>query len=92
MFHVGQLVVCVDLKFCINEYVKALEKGRIYTIRGFATCPYTGANAVYVDEVVNGIHPAIGLEFAYWRGAFRPTAKTDISIFEAMLSPTKADA
>lgn len=97
MFHIGQLVVCVDdrenayrkFKCTYQGNLDGLAKDAIYTIRGF----YNGDNPVwnkgdlYLEEIVRPLEG--GREEApYHYARFRPVVTTDISIFEAMLVPT----
>jgi len=94
-FRVGQKVVCII--HWPNELRKAdaiyAEKDCVYTIRGF--CPGTdGKTRLYLREIHNKpmVSRACGLmEFGFLADYFRPLVecKTDISIFTAMLNPSK---
>lgn len=102
-FGIGDLVVCVDddpdsyrvpgLEYEAHS-LDGLERGRVYTVRGF----YDGSSPihnemwqrgyVYLEEIVR---PELyGLDPLYANGRFRPVKKTDISVFTQMLvSPPK---
>jgi hypothetical protein len=93
MFHVGQLVVCVDDDFPTSRAFgfDAPKKGEICTIRSIDP---NGEMSFTFEEIRN---PPFDFdegftEVEFLADHFRPIAKTSISIFTAMLSPTKADA
>jgi hypothetical protein len=96
MFHVGQLVVCVDdsPSICRGGLQSVpLERGRIYTVREVCSdfVFFTGKDTgIKVDEVMRATRDGPDHPFGACR--FRPVQKTSISIFTAMLSPTKVDA
>jgi hypothetical protein len=95
MFHVGQLVVCIrKIPVRSNRHLfrSGPRKGEIVTVRSAFSDPTDGKPVLYFDEHVNGIHPIWKLEIGFEPDYFRPIDKTSISIFTAMLSPTKADA
>lgn len=76
-FHVGQKVVCVDA-------VHQLVNGGIYTI-SFVGSGRLGAMCDVAE--IAGVFPPL----AFFQRRFRPIVekKTDISIFTAMLNPSK---
>jgi len=95
-FRVGQKVVCVNSEKFRNMDLNLSgglfpKKGMIYTVRGFSI-----GGHVLLDEIVE--LPHLWLEgygeggWLVWR--FRPVVerKTDISIFTAMLKPSKVEA
>ena len=104
-FHVGQKVVCVELEKLYPDGVEPLEEpcqpivGKVYTIRevliglvGQVPCvklveiPDQRINVLVHGELLHGdvVFDAVG---------FRPlvTRKTDISIFKAMLNPSRVE-
>jgi hypothetical protein len=92
MFHVGQLVVCIrDIHVIVAHecLVSAPKKGDIVTVRETFLGTY-GVPAITLEEHLNKV--ASNGEPGFRESNFRPIAKTDISIFTAMLSPTKVDA
>lgn len=103
MFRVGQKVVCVDAESngkyvpCgfgtpLNNNMHGLKLGSIYTIRelddvfGVAICR--------LEEIRRDYEPILGNESGFALERFRPIVerKTDISIFTAMLKPSRVDA
>lgn len=88
MFRVGQKVVCVDASHWKSRRTDADQKLVL--------------SAVYTIQAIEGTHfefPSVKIEELYpdkWMRAnrFRPIVerKTDISIFTAMLTPTKVRA
>lgn len=79
MFHVGQMVVCVDDEWTDLDCRPCLwaedpRKGLIYEIARIE------GTWLYLQEIANGI--------GYESCAFRPVVKTDISVFTAMLTPS----
>ncbi|MGV2110129.1 hypothetical protein ACQZ46_02500 [Agrobacterium salinitolerans] len=96
-FTVGQKVVCVDGSAPSREQKLRLgsrypDEGKIYTIRECLI--WGGSPAVRLEEIVN---PLLNFAFdgfseqAFSPARFRPVIqrKTDISIFKAMLNPSK---
>jgi hypothetical protein len=96
-FTVGQKVVCIDgsapsrdVKFSLGS--RYPDDGKIYTIRECLI--WGGSPAVRLQEIVNPklnfIHEGFS-EQAFSPERFRPVIqrKTDISIFKAMLTPSK---
>ena len=87
MFHIGQLVVCVEdcpIDTGDQSFTK-LEKGRVYTIRDYVTDYVFSAgshDAIKLEEVVRN-----RWDDPYGALRFRPVRKTDISIFTDMLNP-----
>jgi hypothetical protein len=95
MFHVGQLVVCVDDDNWLLPIPHRPEAKRIYTIRAIVEGihPIDGRGpGLLLDEIINPTVKGTGVEYNFDPRRFRPLRKTSISIFTAMLSPTKADA
>lgn len=99
----GMKVVCVDAR-ASDEYaprrdryvattddMSGLEEGRIYTVR--STCDFYGVVGVRLHEILRP-HSKFGIEVPFAAARFRPVQKrkTDISIFTAMLTPTKVEA
>jgi hypothetical protein len=89
-FHIGQKVVCVnDTGVIISKYIK---KGNIYTVSfiGEYDAPYQGVYVALV-EVITSTSYTQG-DFYHWR--FRPLqeTKTDISIFNKMLTPAPKES
>jgi hypothetical protein len=80
MFHVGQKVVCVDVRI-VDGHLRPLAKGCVYTIRQLAT--RKGHPAVFLAEIDRTDDEGPDDPFYAWR--FRPVINTDISIFKAML-------
>lgn len=84
-FHVGQRVACINAKRCKDADGRTqISEGCVYTI------DWCG-----VDEDGNYILILVGIKrlwfgrnFGYFATRFRPLIETDISIFQAMLSPT----
>lgn len=103
MFHVGQLVVCIDATPQKNynksgklvQTTDLLEKGRIYTIRCVVP-DYPFQNGPKLGLLLEDVIRVVSNRFDFPFGAerFRPVQKTDISIFTAMLNPgpVKEDA
>lgn len=97
-FHVGQKITLV-FSFGPMSIAKAIEKGvdlpkfeEVYTIREFDACCEHGS-FLRVCEITNPLDPVDGLEPSFAAALFRPviTRKTDISIFKAMLTPSKEE-
>lgn len=93
MFHVGQMVVCVDdspSRFRIfgRDWVvqDLLLKGNIYTIRGVDTFPFnTGPSlGLWLEEVVRETAHAPDGPFGAAR--FRPVRQTSIEQFTSILN------
>lgn len=88
MFSIGQQVVCIEDKYWRAHCGETTPvKGRIYTIREIEV--HKEGVGLRFEEIVNApFQYSDGLkECAFWRHAFRPVRKTDISIFTAMLTP-----
>ena len=96
MFHVGQMVVCVDDRPCRNGLFgvdDSLTKRCVYTVRaiksldglqmlpGHESSPY----GLCLEEIVRPY------DTPYGAARFRPVAKTDISIFQSMLAPKQKE-
>ena len=99
-FRVGQKVVCVDalvwtLGNCASETPSGLREGEVYTIRAIRFDPnsnYRGINGGFLldlEEAAPSKSWTRSIGFASAR--FRPVVerKTDISVFRAMLTPSK---
>jgi hypothetical protein len=86
-FHVGQKVVCVDSGAAADGVVMPLVKGCIYTVTGLKMA--SNGLGVFLAEVAPPERPGFSPTFRVSR--FRPIVekKTDISIFTAMLNPSK---
>ena len=96
MFHVGQLVVCVDEDPASHakpgwSYVGDLDgltRGSVYTIRDVLVDPVQRGNSVRLVEIVRSVYR--GREVPYAVERFRPVDETKLSVFKAMLvSPPK---
>ena len=103
--HVGQKVVCIGADGTPNidwdawlAYYKIVrpERGSIYTVRD--TRMGSGDRQfIRVSEIINPLADFIDAprqEPWWWAEAFRPIVehKTDISVFTAMLKPSKVRA
>lgn len=93
MFHVGQLVVCVDERQGVIPEptpLAGLRKRAVYTVRTFTQGHVFRegvADAVWLEEVSR----PRDRPFAAWR--FRPVDETKLSIFREMLvTPPKEPA
>ena len=87
MFHVGQLVVCVD-DVPIPGYspeMHGLTKGIIYTVRGFGIGRCFNDKCVYLKEIIRPIKDGHEAPFSMWR--FRPVVETRLDVFREMLAP-----
>lgn len=97
-FDVGQKVVLAR-PFGYSSLYRAEEdgvtlpvKGVVYTIREFDDQRSAGFElALRVNEITNVPHYSNGLEPSFVVSLFEPVVerKTDISIFKAMLNPSK---
>lgn len=99
-FHVGQKVVCIDDSGHINangrrgtwEDGDAPKVGAIYTVRRSFTNE-DGDAILWLDEIRRGpiARKEWGDDVGYGADRFRPVVerKTDISVFTAMLNPSK---
>jgi hypothetical protein len=82
MFHVGQRVCCVDdANQPIERGDTPVILGEVYTVRECYDC--FGSEGIRVLEIFNR-H-----DRGYHRWRFQPYQQTDISIFTAMLNPSK---
>lgn len=94
-WYAGMKIVCISDKYrpssAPSEGDAIPRKGQVYTIRGF----HRSGN-IWLVEIVNrrrlwvsGRH-----EYAFHPSRFRPVQhrKTDISMFQALLNPSKPDA
>ena len=91
-FHVGQLVVCVNVDFSLEPTWRSAVRtypqlNSIYTIRSI--CEENGLIGLYFEEFINP--PArfsCGLaEPAFDSRRFRPLRRTSIEVFERLLRP-----
>lgn len=64
---------------------KPLEYMGVYTIRTVVSHPYLNEIGIYLEGVVNEIHPLYGMEKGYSLSAFRPlvtrTQEQDVEMF-----------
>ena len=97
MFHVGQMVVCVDDSVSpANFFIPATypSKGHIYTIRGIQDLG--NGLAVLLEEILNRPFPyATGdSEPSFLASRFRPVRQTSIEQFTSILNqaPQREDA
>lgn len=100
-FYVGQRVVCVDddikshglpaWAYPVGD-LGGLRLRAVYTVRRYGLDDI-GLPTVWLEEIVREIHPDAGdtTEPGYNPARFRPVVerKTDISIFKAMLNPSR---
>lgn len=97
MFHIGQLVVCVDdtpaMLFDRDtgktyDHQNLLKKGRVYTIRNLKDWNfYTGpALGIWLEEVIR--NDAKGPDKPFGAVRFRPVKQTSIDCFTALLTKT----
>ena len=97
MFHVGQLVVCVDdsnvpsdwhIKGIHYSYeLDGLTKGVIYTIRDVYICTMHHKEVVRLVEITRDHHELYGGETPYAAYRFRPVVETRLDVFRKMLAP-----
>ena len=98
MFYVGQKVACVDADAVEGDGRVRLREGRIYTVRKIATHSVRWFRlpkfkdehrVVWLEEITD--RPGDDTPYCVLR--FRPVVerKTDISIFTAMLNPSKVE-
>jgi hypothetical protein len=90
-FRVGQKVVCVKLHDGNPKWAVDLRIGGVYTVSFVSTGFNSGID---LEEYPVTSQPLFTLgrwSPCYWTGLFRPAVerKTDISIFTAMLNPSK---
>ena len=91
-FYVGQKVVCVDDRRGEADHSEITPvKCQIYTVRDVVE--WRGQFGLRVHEILNPVDPWLGEERAFYASRFRPVVerKTDISIFKAMLNPSRED-
>lgn len=108
MFHIGQMVVCVDGSFCGHTPWKAhpprndavwVKTGLIYTITGignFLLGPFS-VPVLHVEEAFNpsnGLAIPKGADLGFAASRFRPVRTTSIKAFTALLNktPERTDA
>lgn len=91
-FRVGQKVVCIkETTHVINNLgLPHFKKGQILTISSMKTSDFEGA--LSEPALVLQFSERSHLQWAHYSG-FRPVVsrKTDISIFKAMLNPSKQE-
>ena len=94
MFRVGQKVVCVDDDFINKNLCAEIPPNlpclnTVYTVREIIND--WGREFLRLCEITNAVAAGIGVEPAFSIKRFRPVVerKTDISIFTAMLNPSK---
>lgn len=92
-FRVGQKVVCVSVPDFRPEQPNKPILGGIYTVRSVAV-NHQGLPGIRLEEIRNpvghftgGFHDEPG--FFAWRFRSVVDRKTDISVFKAMLKPSK---
>jgi hypothetical protein len=89
-FHVGGEVVCIREPDWLPEGAAGGSVGETYTVRGVFDCDVFGLGLL-LEEIVNPENLTWKQEWLLDASRFRPVIKrkTDISIFTAMLTPTK---
>lgn len=89
-WHVGMKVVSLCDRAHRSAPSFSIKRGAVYTIRNIYTCPVADEVGVLLAEMVLPEF-LTGVEFGWRISRFRPvqTRKTDISIFEAMLTGAK---
>ena len=98
MFHVGQLVVCVDdSRVCPpvagRSYYGDLDgliKGKIYTVRWCGQYMHTNGLEFIAVRLVEIIRPKLtggDVECPYAAARFRPVVETSLDVFREMLAP-----
>ncbi len=87
-FRVGQKLVCVNAPTGepFGPYRAFPKLGQTYTYRGCLN-----EDSIYLAEIQNDFGKAA--EVAFYKSRFRPAVdrKTDISLFTAMLNPSKQE-
>lgn len=96
-FRVGQKVVCIRKDAWEGGYQDETDPiyGHVYTIREIVDYPHGPVGLLLVEIVNPPRHYAEGFhECDFQSPNFRPVVErnTDISIFTAMLKPSKVDA
>ena len=95
MFHVGQLVVCVDddEDAYVNpthryyDGLSGLKKGVVYTIRWVGMPRHTRYLCVRIEEIIRPVDFEDGEETPYAAARFRPVVETSLDVFREMLAP-----
>ena len=93
-FRVGQKVVLVKgWNKLVSPDVRLPVKGRVYTVRWSGKRPTDTTPGIMLAEHFGGLNPFWNLEFCFNSSHFRPVVerKTDISIFQRMLTPAKKE-
>ncbi len=100
-FTVGQKVVCVDAKTNRgDQYLSELKEGAVYLVRKVAVQEipdvFEPELSVWLEGITREVFSSEDLsiicdDFGFRPSRFRPIVerKTDISIFKAMLTPSK---
>lgn len=92
MFRIGQKVVCVDASNSPGRrwLEDAPTVGEVYTVTRYFL--RLGKPCVHLAEIERSAAAKriMGMNVGYWAFRFRPVVerKTDISIFQAMLTPS----
>ena len=92
-FRVGMKVVCVDVSIFNAPSLGTLRKGGIYTIRWIGI--ELGQPCVKVVEIIRPCRTDfLAVDTPFLARRFRPVVerKTDITIFQRMLTPTGVNA
>jgi hypothetical protein len=92
-FQVGQRVVCVDASANPEYGHNGLIEGRIYVVRGIRSeIPNPPHWGVYIEGIPGHWRLPVG-EIPFHPRRFRPIAerKTDISVFEELLTSTPSE-
>jgi len=98
MFHVGQLVVCVDddpWKYYVPGHsygggMDGLVKGNIYTIRWCGMFNHTDGSNTMAVRLYEIVRPSYGItpdDCPYVATRFRPVVETRLDVFREMLEP-----
>jgi len=82
MFHVGQLVCCINDQPPPHDPVRRLVRGTVYTVVG-VVCGFGGGDGLLLAEAQL---PEEFYGFAAER--FRPLSEARLAVFRSMLSPT----
>lgn len=99
-FTVGQKVVCVNADVTAGYRIpglnysgdlSGLRDGAVYTIREVFLCDIHGRVLISLNEIRRRVQEGTKQEFGFDPRRFRPVdhRKTDISVFKAMLNPSK---
>lgn len=83
MFRVGQKVVCIRVSSAAPPHCNGGILGETYTVRGVMFDTVLQRPGIYLEEIVNPIHPIWDEEWAHDAERFRPL--TDISFAHEIL-------